>query len=157
MSNDNTDDAAAIGVDTVDLTATIVMAYVAKNTLPAKALPELVTSVHTALAGLRATKPAPVAEAEAEAEIEKPTPAQIRKSNTPDALISFIDGKPYQMLKRHLRLHGLDPHGYRQRYGLPADYPMTASGYSARRAAIVREIGFNRDDRRATAQSKASK
>jgi predicted transcriptional regulator len=153
MSNDNTDDAAAIGVDTVDLTATIVAAYVAKNTLPAKALPELVTSVHAALAGLRTTKPAPVAETE----IEKPTPAQIRKSITPDALVSFIDGKPYKMLKRHLRLHDLDPHGYRQRYGLPADYPMTASGYSARRAEVARATGLGRHGGRTTARSDTTK
>ncbi|UYW32496.1 MucR family transcriptional regulator [Methylorubrum extorquens] len=153
MSNDNTDDAAAIGVDTVDLTATIVAAYVAKNTLPAKALPGLITSVHEALAGLGGTSATPVAEAE----IEKPTPAQIRKSITPDALISFIDGKPYKTLKRHLNTHGLNPHGYRQRYGLPADYPMTASGYSARRAEVARATGLGRHGGRTTAQADTTK
>ncbi|PXW50710.1 MucR family transcriptional regulator [Methylobacterium sp. B4] len=134
------DDNAAAGIDTIDLTATIVAAYVTKNILPAKDLPGLISSVHASLAGLGGTKPA----AAAEIEIEKPTPAQIRKSITPDALISFIDGKAYKMLKRHLSFHGLSPYSYRQRYGLPSDYPMTAPNYSEWRAALARSNGLGR-------------
>ncbi|OHV17126.1 MucR family transcriptional regulator [Methylorubrum extorquens] len=140
MSTGNTDDAAAIGVDTVDLTATIVAAYVAKNTLPAKALPELITSVHAALAGLGGPAPASAAEGRD----EKPTPAQIRKSITPDAIVSFIDGKPYKTLKRHLGANGLDPQSYRQRYGLPDDYPMIAQNYAARRSDLAKSLSFGR-------------
>ncbi|MBA9070260.1 putative transcriptional regulator [Methylobacterium sp. RAS18] len=140
MSNDNTNDAAAIEVDTIDLTATIVAAYVANNTLPAKALPELITSVHAALAGLGVTSATQVAEAE----IGKATPTQIRKSITPDALTSFIDDKPYKTLKRHLRAHGLDPKSYRQRYGLPDDYPMVTPNYAARRSELAKSIRFGR-------------
>lgn len=80
--------------------------------------------------------------APAEEVVEKPTPAQIRKSITPDALISFIDGKQYKMLKRHLRAHGLDPHAYRERYGLPADYPTTAPSYSEQRSALAKGLGL---------------
>ncbi len=72
------------------------------------------------------------------------TPAQIRKSIQQDGLVSFIDGKSYQTLKRHLGKHGLDMPAYRQRYGLPADYPSTAPGYSERRSALARSLGLGR-------------
>ena len=104
MINEDTENIISTEAGIVDHTVTIVAAYVAKNTLPARDLPVLVISVHAALAGLDSIKePAPVEE-----RIEKPTPAQIRRSITPEALISFIDGKPYHMLKRHLKKHGLE-------------------------------------------------
>lgn len=68
--------------------------------------------------------------------------AEIRKSITPDALISFIDGKPYKTLKRHLTTHGLDPAGYRAKYGLPADYPIVSEKYSAARSELARTLGL---------------
>ena len=68
--------------------------------------------------------------------------AEIRKSITPDALISFIDGKPYKTLKRHLTTHGLDPAGYRAKYGLPADYPIVSEKYSAARSELARMLGL---------------
>ena len=70
--------------------------------------------------------------------------ATIRRSITPDALISFIDGQPYRMLKRHLTTHGLTPQRYRQRYSLPADYPMTAPNYSAARSELAKALGLGR-------------
>ncbi|WP_418291974.1 MucR family transcriptional regulator [Methylobacterium durans] len=76
--------------------------------------------------------------------VEKPMPSQVRKSITPDALISFIDGKPYKALKRHLSTHGLDPYSYRQRYGLPNDYPMMAAAYAAQRSKLAKAIGLGR-------------
>src|SRR5215211_1994986 len=100
-------------VSNIETMAEIVSAYVSNNSVRADDLPELIASVHAALTRLGKT-------AETAAGIEKPTPAQIKKSVTPDALISFIDGKPYKTLKRHLTGHGLDPHSYRARYGLPA-------------------------------------
>src|SRR4051812_48694412 len=113
--------------DFIDLAAEIVSAYVANNPVPVAELAALIGNVHTALNGL-ATGTAPTS---APAEVEKATPSQIRKSITPDALISFIDGKPYKTLKRHLSAHGLDAYSYRARYGLPADYPMVATNYAA--------------------------
>ena len=74
----------------------------------------------------------------------KPTAAQVRKSITPDALISFIDGKPYKMLKRHLTTHGLTGKAYQERYGLPLNYPMTALSYSAARSALAKKLGLGR-------------
>ncbi|WP_236960559.1 MucR family transcriptional regulator [Methylobacterium durans] len=123
----------------IDLTAEIVSAFVSNNSVPAAELPALLASVHGTLKGLaRGTSQASADE------VEKPTPAQIRKSVTPDALISFIDGKPYKALKRHLTRHGLDPYSYRQRYGLPADYPMVAASYAAQRSELARATGLGR-------------
>ncbi|BAU92488.1 MucR family transcriptional regulator [Methylorubrum populi] len=139
MPDDNFEDAPRNGTDIIDLTIAITAAYVAKNTLPARDLPGLVTSVHAALAGLGSPVAAP-----AEEVIEKPTSAQIRKSVTPDAIISFIDGKPYKTLKRHLGANGLDAYSYRERYGLPSDYPMVAPNYAARRSALARSAGLGR-------------
>lgn len=141
------DETAAPQFDAIDLTAEVVAAYVANNPISPSELPKLLTAVHTALIGLESGSSAPPDEPE----VEKATPAQIRKSITPDALISFIDGKPYKTLKRHLGTHGLDPHAYRQRYGLPNDYPMVASGYAKQRSDLAKAIGLGRPgDRTAT-------
>ncbi|AWN40581.1 MucR family transcriptional regulator [Methylobacterium durans] len=131
--------------DFVGLAADIVSAYVSNNPLPVAELPALLTSVHVALTGL--TSGAPQA---AEEEVEKATPSQIRKSITPDALISFIDGRSYKTLKRHLTGHGLDPHSYRQRFGLPNDYPMVCASYAAQRSELAKSIGLGRPGARAT-------
>lgn len=61
---------------------------------------------------------------------------------TPEGIISFLDGKTYKTLKRHLSTHGLDPHGYRARFGLPADYPMVAPEYAKRRSELAKSIGL---------------
>ncbi|BAU91179.1 MucR family transcriptional regulator [Methylorubrum populi] len=145
MSNDTSEATYA----QAELAAEIVMAYVSNNVLPAKDLPTLIGEVHAALAGLGGT----VAPAAAEPKVEKPTAAAIKKSITPDALISFIDGKPYKTLKRHLGMHGLDAYSYRARYGLPSDYPMTAPSYSERRSALAKDLGLGRLGGRARKQA----
>ena len=136
----------------VDLAGDIVAAYVSNNSVPTSELPSLIQGIHAALTRLAsgAAEPAP------EEIHEKPTPAQIRKSVTPGGLVSFLDGKTYKTLKRHLTGHGLDPHSYRQRYGLPADYPMVASDYAAQRSALAKSIGLGRlGDRSEEPQPKA--
>jgi predicted transcriptional regulator len=125
-------------IDFVELTADIVSAYVANNSVPVPDLPTLLSGVHAALTGLGQTS------APAEPEFKKATPAQIKKSITPDALISFIDGKPYKTLKRHLSKHGMTIEEYRERYGLPRDYPSTAASYSEQRAALAKSLGLGR-------------
>lgn len=123
------------------LTADIVSAYVRGNPLPASSLPDLIRSVRGALeVNDMVTVPA-------EPVIEKPTPAQIKKSVTPDALISFIDGKSYKTLKRHLTTHGLNPDSYRQRYGLPVDYPMVCPNYSEQRSNLAKQLGLGQQRR----------
>ncbi|MDR7039179.1 putative transcriptional regulator [Methylobacterium sp. BE186] len=139
--------------DFVELAADIVSAYVTNNSLPVAELPALIANVHAALNGLASS----AAQPNAEEEVEKATPSQIRKSITPDALISFIDGKPYKTLKRHLTTQGLDPHAYRQRYGLPNDYPMVAASYAAQRSELAKSIGLGRPGGRATETVEAPK
>lgn len=125
------------------LTADIVQVYLHTAAIPADRaadlIPALIRGVRDALSsdGVAAT----FAEPET---VEKPTAAQIRKSVTDEGLISFIDGKSYKTLKRHLTAHGLDPRGYRERYGLPADYPMVAPAYAAQRSALAKRIGLGR-------------
>lgn len=119
-------------------TTEIVTAIVGKpgNFDHMKVIDEVYTKVSSLIDGA-STAAAPVAES-----VERPTPAQVRKSITPDALISFIDGGSYKTLKRHLGTHGLDPRTYRERYGLPNDYPMVAHNYAAQRSALAKSIGL---------------
>ena len=122
----------------VERATDVVSAYVTRNHVGVGELPGLIRAVHASLIGL--TQPAaPSSEA-----VVKPTPAQIKKSITPDALISFIDGKAYKILKRHLSKYGFDPYSYRERYGLPNDYPMVAANYAAQRSGLARSSGLGR-------------
>lgn len=121
--------------DFIGTAAAIVAAYVSNNHVQAAELPGLLANVHRALLGLGV--PAPAVE---EAPAVSLSAAQVRKSITNAGLVSFIDGKPYQTLKRHLTRHGLTPETYRARFGLPADYPMTAPAYGARRSELAKAI-----------------
>ena len=125
-------------VSTLNVAGAIVSAYVANNSLTMSELPSLIGSIHAALNSLAngAAEDTPIKTS------TKATPAQIRKSVTPGALISFIDGKGYKTLKRHLTGHGLDPRSYRARYGLPFDYPMVAANYAEKRSALAKAIGL---------------
>ncbi|MFK5600601.1 MucR family transcriptional regulator [Methylobacterium sp. HMF5984] len=134
--------------ETLALACEIVAAYVANNSIPVPELPKLIGSVHAALLGLYNGLGTASMDSPAE-EVEKPTSAQIKKSITPDALTSFVDGKRYKTLKRHLSKHGLDPHSYRAKFGLPADYPMVSPSYSEARSALAKNIGLGRPGRAA--------
>ena len=128
--------------DRLELTAEIVSAYVANNPLPTTELAALIASVHAALTHITdGTSTTPM---KTTPDVAKPTPAQIRKSITPDVLISFEDGKSYKTLRRHLTLRGLTAEAYRVKWGLPSDYPMTAENYSAQRSALARSLGLGR-------------
>jgi len=124
--------------DYVALAADIVSAYVSNNPVRPSDLGELLTSVHATISSLAAGGTA----AAAKDEVEKPTAAQIKKSITHDALISFEDGKSYKTLRRHLTIRGLTPETYRAKYGLSPDYPMTAASYSAQRSELARNLGL---------------
>ena len=126
----------------IELAGDIVAAYVSNNPVPAAELPALIARVHGAIAGLASGSLTQETGAAAPAEIDRPSPAQIRKSVRPDGIVSFIDGKTYKTLKRHLTSHGLDPRAYRDRYGLPADYPMVAPAYAEQRSALAKAIGL---------------
>jgi predicted transcriptional regulator len=133
----------------------IVAAYVSNNSVPSSELPNLIRSVHDAVRGL--TSGSTVNEIAASDDVEKPNAAQIRKSVHPDGIVSFIDGKTYKTLKRHLTSHGLDPRSYRDRYGLPADYPMVAPSYAERRSALAKAIGLGQPGAMAERQPKGSR
>jgi predicted transcriptional regulator len=137
----------------IELASGIVAAYVANNSIPVAELPSLIRSVHSAISSLASGRAlGTVAAAD---EVEKPSPAQIRKSVRYDGIVSFIDGKAYKTLKRHLTANGLDPHSYRERYGLPADYPMVAPSYAEQRSALARAIGLGRSGAMAESKPKS--
>lgn len=132
------------------LTAGVVAAYVSANDVAVDELPGLIATVYGALSVAGSPDAAP----DAAQAVERPTAAQIRKSITPEALISFIDGRPYRTLKRHIGRHGLSVEEYRTHYGLPADYPMSAPAYSAARSAMAKASGLGRGGRNAKSSMK---
>ena len=118
----------------VELAADIVSAFVSNNNVTTAELPALIARVHAALENLG--KPA-----QKEPETLVP-PVPIKRTITPDFLISLEDGKRYKSLKRHLAGRGLTPDQYRQKWSLPRDYPMVAPNYSAQRSELARTIGL---------------
>jgi predicted transcriptional regulator len=122
--------------NSLELAVDLVSAYVSHNPLPASDLPSLIEAVHTALRQVGGEK------AEQPSE-ELPRPAvPIRKSITPDRLISLEDGRPYQSLKRHLASRGLTPEAYRAKWGLSPSYPMVAPNYAQRRSDLAKARGL---------------
>ena len=120
------------------LSAQIVSAHVAKNTVSSEALPGLIRSVHAALAG--------VEQPGAPSEPERPQPAvPIKRSVFPDYIVCLEDGAKMKMLKRYLKVRfDLTPEAYRERWGLPRDYPMVAPSYAERRSTLAKSIGLGR-------------
>ena len=131
--------------DLQTLTADIVAAYVSNNTVSGEELANLIGSTYQALSQAGAP---PVEEPQT----PKPDKAAVKKSISPDHLTSFIDGRSYKSLKRHLTTQGLTPDEYRQRYGLARDYPMVAPNYSAQRSALAKSLGLGRKAAAATAE-----
>jgi predicted transcriptional regulator len=123
------------------LAADIVSAYVSKNSVRPADLADLIGVVHTALRGL-GDVPQP------EPQKLEP-PVSIKKSITPDYLISLEDGRGYKSLKRHLTGRGLTPDQYRQKWGLPSDYPMVAQNYAQRRSELAKSLGLGQFRRKA--------
>ncbi len=111
-------------------------AYVSKNSVPVGELAGLIASVYTSLTNLKQ----PASE-----EPEKLTPpVPIKKTVTPDYIISLEDGKQYKSLKRHLSSRGLTPEEYRRKWGLPHDYPMVAATYATQRSELAKNSGLGR-------------
>jgi predicted transcriptional regulator len=131
---------AGSALDFVEVAVGIVAAYVSNNSIRAAELPDLIQSVHATVCNLASGSA--VSEMASTVEADQPSTAQIRKSVRPDGIVSFLDGKAYKTLKRHLSSHGLDPKAYRERYGLPADYPMVAPSYAEKRSALAKAIGL---------------
>ena len=126
------------GSDLIDLTADIVSAYVSNNSVSAHDLPGLITEVYQALnrthGGVVEPEPEPL----------KPA-VNPKKSVFPDFIVCLEDGKKFKSLKRHLRTHyDLSPEQYREKWGLPSDYPMVAPNYSETRSRLAKDNGLGR-------------
>jgi predicted transcriptional regulator len=121
--------------DILPLVTDILAAHLSNNTVGMAELPTLIRNVYDALA---------TAGGAAEPVAERPNPAvPIKKSVTPDHIICLEDGKKLKMLKRHLRTaYDMSPEQYRQRWDLPADYPMVAPNYARQRSRLAKEIGL---------------
>lgn len=125
-------------VDLIDMSTDIVCSYVSNNAISPTDLPKLIADVHAAVAGLSSTSNA------APTQERKPAVA-VRKSISNDYIICLEDGKKFKSLKRHLRTHyNLSPEEYREKWGLPADYPMVAPSYSQTRSRLAKDNGLGR-------------
>lgn len=122
--------------DLLELTSEIVSAHASNNTIAANDLPQVIKDVFATLQTLGSV----------DAPKERPQPAiAIKKSITPDYIICLEDGKQLKMLKRHLKTsYNMSPEEYRERWGLPADYPMVAPNYAKKRSSLAKKIGLGR-------------
>ncbi len=137
------------GSNPIDLAAAVVAAFVSNNSVPMGELSALIQAVHTSVKRL-AEEPESTAP-----QVEVKAPAvSIRKSVTPEYLICLEDGKHFKSLRRHLAAHGLTPEQYREKWRLPAGYPMVAPNYAAQRSALAKKLGLGQMRGRAGARKK---
>jgi predicted transcriptional regulator len=130
----------------IELTSHIASAYVGNNSVAAGDLPNLIRSIHSALAGVDKPMEAPA---------ETKTPAvPIKKSLGEDYLICLEDGRKFKSLKRHLRTkYNLSPDEYRAKWNLPRTYPMVAPAYAAARSNLAKQMGLGQGGRQAAGKS----
>jgi predicted transcriptional regulator len=126
----------------IALTASIVSAYVSNNSVPAQELSNLINQVHSALTR--------VSSGQGESPSEPLRPAvSVKKSITPEYIVCLEDGKKFKSLKRHLRTqYGMTPEQYREKWGLPPDYPMVAPTYAEARSQLAKQMGLGQQRRR---------
>lgn len=127
----------------IELTADIVSAYVANNTVSSGDIPSLISDIHSALVRVSAGQEIPVV-------LEPAKPAvSIKKSITNDYIICLEDGKKFKSLKRHLRTsYNMSPEQYREKWGLPQDYPMVAPNYAEARSQLAKQMGLGQKRKR---------
>jgi predicted transcriptional regulator len=118
----------------LEFTTEIVAAHAGNNTVAPDDLPRLIQDVYKTLSGLGG---APAVQ-------DRPKPAvAVKKSVFPDYIVCLEDGKKLKMLKRHLKTaYDMTPEEYRERWGLPADYPMVAPNYAKHRSNLAKKIGL---------------
>lgn len=124
----------------LSLTSDIVAAHVSNNTVAVSDLPGLIEQVYKTLSSVGGGDVA----------ADRPTPAvPIKKSITPDFIVCLEDGKKLKMLKRHLNTaYDMTPDEYRERWGLPSDYPMVAPNYAKQRSKLAKAIGLGTQQRK---------
>ena len=131
----------------IALTADIVAAHVSNNSVAVNDLPQLIQNVHSALSGLGVQPSAP--------EMKPEPKVPVRSSVKPDFIVCLEDGKKLKMLKRHLMTHyNMTPDQYRQKWNLPADYPMVAPNYAEQRRTLAKSIGLGTKRKRTGRASK---
>ena len=125
------------------LTSEIVAAHVSNNTVAVSDLPDLIERVYKTLASVGPDQ---------DSRADRPVPAvSAKQSVTPDYLICLEDGKKLKMLKRHLKTaYNLTPEEYRERWGLPPNYPMVSPNYAKQRSQLAKEIGLGTRPRRSS-------
>jgi MucR family transcriptional regulator, transcriptional regulator of exopolysaccharide biosynthesis len=126
----------------IELTADIVSAYVSNNPVPAHDISNLINQVHLALVR--------VSSGQGDIQPDPLKPAiSVKRSITPDYIVCLEDGKKFKSLKRHIRTqYNMTPEQYREKWGLPADYPMVAPNYAAARSQLAKQMGLGRQRRR---------
>lgn len=123
-------------ISAVEHTVGIVAAYVGRNTIAPSDLPKIIGDVHRAVIALESPPEEPAPEL---------TPAvPVKKSILPDFIVCLDDGRKFKSLKRHLASLGMTPEQYRAKWGLPADYPMVAPNYSAKRSTLAKAAGLGK-------------
>jgi predicted transcriptional regulator len=128
--------------DFIGLTASIVSAYVSNNTVSAGELPGLISQVHSALLNVSEGRVTTIAEP------SKPA-ISVKRSVTDEYLVCLEDGKRFKSLKRHLRTrYNMSPEQYREKWGLPPDYPMVAPNYAQARSRLAKQMGLGQQRRR---------
>src|SRR3954463_9744705 len=127
----------------IELTATIVSAYLSNNPTPAGENPNLISQVQGALMRVSTGRPDT-------APLEPAKPAvSLKKSIAPDYLVCLEDGKRFKSLKRHLRTqYNMTPEQYREKWGLPVDYPMVAPNYAVARSQLAKKMGLGQQQRK---------
>ncbi|HEX3861458.1 MAG TPA: MucR family transcriptional regulator [Stellaceae bacterium] len=127
--------------DLLALTTEIVAAHVSNNTVAVGDLPQLINQIYNSLANIGTAVPVPTT---------RPQPAvSVKKSVQPEYIVCLEDGKKLKMLKRHLKTaYNMSPETYRERWGLPSDYPMVAPNYAQQRSRLAKEIGLGTRARR---------
>jgi predicted transcriptional regulator len=130
------------GTTFIELTASIVSAYVSNNSVPSTDLPALIGQVHSALTRVSS------GHSQAASEPLKPA-VSIKRSITPDYIVCLEDGKKFKSLKRHLRTqYAMTPEQYRDKWSLPPDYPMVAPNYAVARSNLAKQMGLGQQRRR---------
>lgn len=139
------------------LVADVAAAYFSNSHVAPSDIPVVIAQIAASLEAVGKTGPAPSEAGAADPSQKKATRGQVAKSITPDALISFEDGRPYKTLRRHLSVRGLTPDQYRSKWGLPDDYPLVAQGYSEQRKALAVKIGLGQKTAKAPGRRGAAK
>ena len=117
-------------------TVEIVSSYVSNNTIAAEEVAKLIMETHQALSRISSNSAPPMRE-------ELKPAVSVKKSVTNDYIVCLEDGKKFKSLKRHLRTHyNLSPEEYREKWGLPHDYPMVAPNYAAARSDLAKKMGL---------------